>query len=408
MKLFIPTTGNLHILKRALWSLGEHNKNAIIIDNSIYGLPDLGNKVMRPSVPLTFVQTMNWIQKLAWDDDLFFFMHDDAYFTDESAFSDFARHASACDRNWGVIYTLYDSCCAMNMRAVKQVGNWDVGFNQYFADDDYYHRIRIAGYETFDDDMIHGRIVHEASTTLQDPYHRVRTDHDSAGKYYKTKWGGLPHQERFRLPFDGKVRSHWLDLIKRSEEYTRLSAAFSTCEGNLLEVTDDTTAVPQIEAMEGFLRMARPSNRPIRVLETGTNKGMFGLLLSRWGGGELWTHDCDPRTKEVAKIMTENLRNIDLHYHHGPSEEGLKLLEDVGYFDLFWVDGGHDYEVCVSDLNHAKRLKVPIVVIDDGNMDTVDKAINDVLVDSEYVEIPNGLKDLDHRKMRGFRRRTHI
>jgi hypothetical protein len=197
--------GNIH-----LWPNGD---NADQLGN----IP--GVTAIHRMPPMAPVSLINCMIKTSWDDDVMFWMHNDALALPHVANNVLTRvrelHAS--DKKWGVLWTLYDVLCAFNMKMIREVGYWDPMFFQYTADMDFYHRVRKAGWsieEGFREGIAHrigpiqpGDPTDNGSATVRsDPSHKRRIQfRESFDKdYYKFKWGGLPGQETFDLPFNGR------------------------------------------------------------------------------------------------------------------------------------------------------------------------------------------------------------
>ena len=70
------------------------------------------------------------------------------------------------------------------------------------------------------------------------------------------------------------------------------------------------------------------------------------------------------------------------------------------------MDGGHDYETVLSDLNNCARLKIPYILVDDSRLENVDRAITDFLYkDTDYYEIYNPYYQWDSCGIKILRRR---
>jgi GT2 family glycosyltransferase len=65
---------------------------------------------------------------------------------------------------FGVLFTHYDTLSAVNMTAIRQIGPWDNLFNGYFADREYYARLRRYGFEEIQTDI---RVIHHGSMTIK-------------------------------------------------------------------------------------------------------------------------------------------------------------------------------------------------------------------------------------------------
>lgn len=184
-----------------------------------------------------------------------------------------------------------------------------------------------------------------------------------------------------------------LDYIRSLPVYSELVNVHSTGEGNLLEITDTDTAEAQIS----FFIWALGRSETFDVLEIGTNKGLWGLLLSviRPNVG-LTTIDINPDSAKAADILADSTDLDCVYFLCGNSMDILPGLHTR--FDFAWVDGHHGYEYALSDLTHCARLGIPYIAIDDTNTGSVLDAVNNFLETTQYVEVPNPFIDRDTRK----------
>lgn len=170
-------------------------------------IPNITQHVLPNMAPTSVINMM--IQS-SWDDDVMFWAHNDC-FAHPGVAASFLRATEvlyAADQSWGVHFSLYDILCAFNMKAVRAIGYWDPMFFQYTADNDYYHRLRHAGFREVQwPEGRDGRVEHRGSMTVRsDPLfnHRTqwreRTGFDKS--YYRVKWGGTVGQEQFQTPFE--------------------------------------------------------------------------------------------------------------------------------------------------------------------------------------------------------------
>ena len=211
------------LLKRAVHSIPEFWNLLTIVDNSDveYRIPDgrlitgicdglpVGITVMRPPVPLTFTQSHNWFYQDAKQRGAKFilWMHTDAEALDGGHLRllELARKYTAEGRKWGLIWTNYDSLCALNLDMIADVGGYDTVFPKYFCDNDHTRRMRLAGWETIDSGIA---TMHIGSQTIKsDPvlnFLNAQT-FDLYRDYYVKKWGGEPDHEKYTVPFNGAM-----------------------------------------------------------------------------------------------------------------------------------------------------------------------------------------------------------
>lgn len=158
--------------------------------------------------------------------------------------------------------------------------------------------------------------------------------------------------------------------IKSTEVYRMLISCDNRTEGNILENTDTATMRNQVNGLKWFLKQARPDV----VLETGTNKGLFGLLVSELTNArKLYTFDIDARSSKTAKILSENT-DLDVSFILGNSKTTLSSFSPNESIQFAWIDGGHSYDVCLSDLNNCSRLNIKYIAVDDTSSQPVHDA----------------------------------
>lgn len=193
----------------------------------------------------------------------------------------------------------------------------------------------------------------------------------------------------------------FLDYLRNQPIYHQLTQVHNTNEGNLLEITDQRTAEAQIEFMRWAIRQVKGSN----FLEIGTNKGLWGFLLSHIRNiAYLTTVDVNPDSERAAEILKASTLNQVL-FINGSSIEVLPTLTP-GDYDFLWLDGNHNYDYTLQDLRNAVDLRIPFIAIDDTNMGSVQQAINDWLQTTQivYHEVVNPFIQYDSRKVRLYKR----
>ena len=112
------------------------------------------------------------------------------------------RKLTAEGRKWGVIWTNYDCLAAFSIPMYREVGGWDTVFPAYFSDNDWWRRIRLAGYEIIESGL---PVDHEGSAAIHSDPERLFMNSQTFPlyqKYFEAKWGGVPGQERFTKAFN--------------------------------------------------------------------------------------------------------------------------------------------------------------------------------------------------------------
>jgi predicted O-methyltransferase YrrM len=185
----------------------------------------------------------------------------------------------------------------------------------------------------------------------------------------------------------------FLDYARSTPLYRQLCATPATSEGNLLEATDEQTAEAQTE----FLRWALNLARPQVILETGTNKGLFGYLMSLvCRDVVLHTFDVHPGAAQAVQTLNSMQSNVSCLFHEGDSRATLRELRIAVQFA--WIDGGHVFDVALSDLQQCYRLQVPYIAVDDTSYTCVRQAVNHLLEHTRYREVPHPFLQHDSRK----------
>jgi GT2 family glycosyltransferase len=98
------------------------------------------------------------------------------------------------------------SCFMLKKETIEKIGYFDEKFfPAYFEDNDYHYRIRLAGLNASKTNR--AIYFHYGSRTIKDNG-QIR---DTANygytinrEYYKEKWGGIPGEEKYKIPFNKK------------------------------------------------------------------------------------------------------------------------------------------------------------------------------------------------------------
>lgn len=192
------------LLRRAVESVKPIWRHVFILDNSpggIIGAEGWPVPVVRPSVPLSCAQSMNFLARLAKDRGCkaFGYQHNDAEAVGDGAgrFLKAVEDATASDQKWAAIFTNYDTLSANNLAAVDDVGEWDTAFPlpDYKIDVDWFYRARVRGWQIIRTDI---QVNHLGSATvaadpLREIHKRLKEPWNEA--YYREKWGGGTDEE---------------------------------------------------------------------------------------------------------------------------------------------------------------------------------------------------------------------
>lgn len=153
----------------------------------------------------------------------------------------------------------------------------------------------------------------------------------------------------------------FITYLKSQPLYHMLANQASILEGNLLEYNDPLTAESQVN----LIRYAIDRAKPVKVLETGTNKGYFAYLLSYiLNGVDLYTFDMDPQSQACVALLNHHQSAVRVHFTYGNTRATLPMFHQSG-IGFAWIDGGHDEDTAYNDLFHAIRLGIPYIAMDD-------------------------------------------
>jgi hypothetical protein len=190
----VEAIGHIHV-----WPNGENADNLQIPRcEAVHWMP-----------PMAPVSLINCMIKESWNDDVMFWMHNDALAKPgaDDALLERVEELHASDKRWGVVFTCYDALCCFNMKMVRDVGYWDHFFFQYVSDVDFYRRMALKGWS--EEYYLRDAIEHRGSASIKaDPLlnHRAQFGIERARAYYAQKWGGEQGRETFTTPFAGGLR----------------------------------------------------------------------------------------------------------------------------------------------------------------------------------------------------------
>jgi hypothetical protein len=193
----------------------------------------------------------------------------------------------------------------------------------------------------------------------------------------------------------------FLDYLRGTDTYKQLCAVHDSNEGNTLEIIDERTAEAQIEFHRWALSLAMVADFGGKFLEIGHNKGMWALLVSHlYRTAYIDAIDENPLSAKVAEIVMAD-SDVFINFIKGRSCEVFPVS---GKYNYAWVDGGHDFDTALCDLDQCDRLKIPWVAVDDTAYDSVSNAVAAWLSKAPYEEIPNPFIAADARQARLYRR----
>lgn len=200
------------LLVRSVTSFPNLWDDLTVVNNSTGVVPEsVLSKVFKPSVPLSYTQSMNWMlaDSLRRGKDFIIHFHSDAFSENPDAVRqllEYCRRMKSEGRRWGCLWTFYDILWAINPVAMNDIGGWDTNFASYFSDQDTRRRLNLSGWETIDTN-IQG-INHEGSATIRSDAKLEFLNTQTFPlyqNYYLSKWGGQPGEETFSIPFNNPI-----------------------------------------------------------------------------------------------------------------------------------------------------------------------------------------------------------
>lgn len=220
------------------------------------------------------------------------------------------------------------SCFAQAPALAEKIGWYDEGFVQaYYEDDDLSYRMKLAGISADKSDA--GVVKRPGSATTLRMKHVERellaAQFRRNQQRYINKWGGLPHEETFTVPFNGDPALEFaaLEPVKRYD-------IINEC----LRRVNDTGV----------------------YIEVGVSNG-----------------ECIQRVRARLKIgvdpdaQASTLANI---FHAGPSDTFWAACEHKA--DVVFIDGLHTAEQVLLDIDGALSVLSPrgVIVLHDCNPHT--------------------------------------
>ena len=117
---------------------------------------------------------------------------------------------------------------------------------------------------------------------------------------------------------------------------------------------------------------------PRRILEFGFNVGHSATwFLRAFPDVHFKSYDPKENTIDGEKIWRQFAKHYKsrFKFHAGFSAEARRR-EDPGIYDMIFIDGGHTFGAVYDDIETALMLKIPILLIDNMELEPQQKAVN--------------------------------
>lgn len=209
----IPTISSYRTLPAAIESVIQQDVSTdlLLIQNGSPPAPicdeyeKKGVSVYRPGENLGCSASWNYAMNWAWErgHDKIFLMNDDFYMLDGDILQGIQN--AILDNPQAHYHLDGFSAVCITKDMWNLVGNFDEGFYPaYFEDNDYYNRSMIHNIKW---DLLPANIRHDHSSSVRSSAFLTMMNSRSFllnKKRFIAKWGGPPHAETFKEPWDGK------------------------------------------------------------------------------------------------------------------------------------------------------------------------------------------------------------
>jgi len=196
----------------------------------------------------------------------------------------------------------------------------------------------------------------------------------------------LVYKAYFSKPFNSAKLD--ADIIKELNDTIPLNI-----ERCLLDKINDI----RVRAQVNFIAATIKQTKAQRVLETGTHKAMFCYVAHLCN--EFITVDTFgnlPESQKSADVLNQKYGKY-IKFYLGDSRQTLSGFSPSYQIDFAWIDGGHSFEVCFSDLINCARLGIPTILVDDYKWsESIRKVVDQFVTKYDYL-IENISDVVDYR-----------
>ena len=207
--ILIPTINQKDLLVNALnvYVKCYPNIDIFILDNGNQDIPELTQRihVYTNESNLGVAGSWNWLIKKAISEgyEHFLVLNDDVIFDEGEIYLKgmILYHGKekfhVCNHfyNWSVFI--------LNKYIFDKVGEFDENFKKcFFEDNDYNYRMKLENILVRRDGRLNPSTYNNSMTILKDP---SLNGYIENREYYIQKWGGLPDQEVYTVPFNEKI-----------------------------------------------------------------------------------------------------------------------------------------------------------------------------------------------------------
>jgi len=207
--ILIPTINRKDLLDEALeeYAIRYPNIDKFIVDNGKQGITCLDDNtwIFEQETNLGVAGSWNYLIKKAIEKgyEYFLILNDDVILKkDKEWLEKIINRGNPHD--FILCRPFYNlSSFILNKTIYDKIGEFDEGFvGSYFEDNDYMYRMRLAGCTIRYDDDLNPDIYRNSMTIQKDP---LLGNYINNREYFIKKWGGLPTEELFKIPFKNSL-----------------------------------------------------------------------------------------------------------------------------------------------------------------------------------------------------------
>jgi len=114
------------------------------------------------------------------------------------------------------------------------------------------------------------------------------------------------------------------------------------------------------------------------ILEFGFNKGHSATwFLEAFPNANLKSYDPKEITFELKRIWLKAKEKYGNRFSFDASfSDESRTKEKINFYDIIFIDGGHTFGTVLEDIKSALILQIPVVLIDNMELEDQQRAIN--------------------------------
>lgn len=217
----IPVLNRGDLLRRSLMSFDYPVRRIVVVNNGndpsvaealdeLLALPQFQESLMiyRPGYNMGVAASWNWLCRHSAVDCPYRMLVGNDMLFEPGALQKFHEFTEPRAQEYAMVRCFQGyGILALTERGIRNVGPFDESFYPaYFEDNDHHYRLRLLGEKDTDVSipLFHGEQGKGSCTINSDP-ELARRNSITFGNnyaYYGRKWGGPPHHEQFKTPFN--------------------------------------------------------------------------------------------------------------------------------------------------------------------------------------------------------------